>query len=726
MFKKNYSPKKLFSVKIKTTLFTGLLVLTLGVVFLFIASPVLAQVNTGLEFGANTGLANTDPRVVAAKVIRIVLSFLGIVAVGLVIFAGFLWMTSGGDEEKVRKAKKILINAVIGLAIILSAWGITTFIIGRLTNSFGGGPGGPGGGGGVGGGGGALGGGILESHYPARDARGVPRDTNIFVNFKEVMKEDTLITDSGQKDGNNNPIYYLNDSNIKIYRTDEGIDKSLAASQVYAYKTQDGKTFIFDPIDNLGSADEPIWYTVYLGNGIQTVKGQTAFGINGYDWNFEVSTKLDLESPYVKNVIPIYKDYEGKLTTGQGFSSFVNCVKKECGVDDLANCQDKNLGDARTKCGAWPMNTTVQINFSEAIDPRVIDPAYNSLKVYNFGPDPSNPVNMKFTEVAGKFVITNEYKTVEFVTDNFCGINSCGGEVYCLPANADLLGLVRAASLMPCVESLDCVKQYGNDYECAKTLGNPAKSACRRKDDQKKYYSKAYPASLDGVIDAANNSLDGNTPSGALDGSGGDEGSPYNFGGDKKPQGSSEALGIDDFYWYFFSNDTIDLTAPIIEKVDPEPAAKGINLKKTIDILFSKLMMKSSFKPDCGYFDDKGKELCYITLNEGGFWLNSYDEDVDGVKGITIHDKTHVEISHAKFEANTEYNVKVSSEVKDIFQNCYQPCDGPSIPGSYCMSAVDPEGYVCCYGNNFDDTPDCFPHYESSGNKNNETGATAD
>jgi len=45
----------------------------------------------------------------------------------LMVYAGFLWMTAGGVEENVTKAKSLLMQAVIGLAIVLSAYSITIF-----------------------------------------------------------------------------------------------------------------------------------------------------------------------------------------------------------------------------------------------------------------------------------------------------------------------------------------------------------------------------------------------------------------------------------------------------------------------------------------------------------------------------------------------------------------------------------------------------------------------
>ncbi len=51
------------------------------------------------------------------------------------IYAGFTLMTSSGDESKVEKAKSTLKNALIGLIVILISWGVTSFIITRLSNT---------------------------------------------------------------------------------------------------------------------------------------------------------------------------------------------------------------------------------------------------------------------------------------------------------------------------------------------------------------------------------------------------------------------------------------------------------------------------------------------------------------------------------------------------------------------------------------------------------------
>ena len=81
---------------------------------------------------ANTGLGGTDPRVIAAKVINVILGFLGIIAVVLILIGGFMWMTAAGNDDKVATAKKIMTAGIIGLVIVLAAFGIAKFVVNAL------------------------------------------------------------------------------------------------------------------------------------------------------------------------------------------------------------------------------------------------------------------------------------------------------------------------------------------------------------------------------------------------------------------------------------------------------------------------------------------------------------------------------------------------------------------------------------------------------------------
>ncbi|MFH0891811.1 MAG: pilin [Candidatus Falkowbacteria bacterium] len=82
-----------------------------------------------------TGLGNTDPREMAGSVINIFLGFLGIIAVLLILFGGFKWMTAAGDEGKVDEAKKLIAAGIIGLVVILAAFAIAQFVINALYNA---------------------------------------------------------------------------------------------------------------------------------------------------------------------------------------------------------------------------------------------------------------------------------------------------------------------------------------------------------------------------------------------------------------------------------------------------------------------------------------------------------------------------------------------------------------------------------------------------------------
>ena len=110
-------------------------------VFMF-ADSAFAQLDTGLGGLEETGLGSADIRIIIARMIRIVLGFLGIVALGFFLYAGVRWMTSGGNIDTVKKAQAIMVNAAVGIIIILSSYAITTFIINQLLEATGIGPGG--------------------------------------------------------------------------------------------------------------------------------------------------------------------------------------------------------------------------------------------------------------------------------------------------------------------------------------------------------------------------------------------------------------------------------------------------------------------------------------------------------------------------------------------------------------------------------------------------------
>jgi len=73
---------------------------------------------------------NTTQRAdtVANNIIKIVSGLLGILAVGVMIYGGFTFLTSTGDASKVAKGKKIVLYGLIGLIVALMAFAIVTFV----------------------------------------------------------------------------------------------------------------------------------------------------------------------------------------------------------------------------------------------------------------------------------------------------------------------------------------------------------------------------------------------------------------------------------------------------------------------------------------------------------------------------------------------------------------------------------------------------------------------
>jgi Na+-transporting methylmalonyl-CoA/oxaloacetate decarboxylase gamma subunit len=71
---------------------------------------------------------------IIGNIVNIVLSFLGVLLLVYLIYAGFLWMTSGGDSKKADSAMSYIQNAIIGLIIILASFAISNFVISNLVN----------------------------------------------------------------------------------------------------------------------------------------------------------------------------------------------------------------------------------------------------------------------------------------------------------------------------------------------------------------------------------------------------------------------------------------------------------------------------------------------------------------------------------------------------------------------------------------------------------------
>ena len=87
--------------------------------------------NAGLQSIFGTGGLNNSQSLsdLILNVIRLMLLFAGAIAVVFVIIGGYQYLVSAGNEETAEKGKKTLINAIIGIIVIVLAYAIINVIV---------------------------------------------------------------------------------------------------------------------------------------------------------------------------------------------------------------------------------------------------------------------------------------------------------------------------------------------------------------------------------------------------------------------------------------------------------------------------------------------------------------------------------------------------------------------------------------------------------------------
>jgi len=106
----------------------GLLV-AFGAFFLDI-DPASAQLIDLADNPANISGATAGEgsfRAIARKIVNFILYFLGLIATVMVIYGGFLYITSGGEDTE--KAKKVLMYAAIGIVVVLVSFALVKTLL---------------------------------------------------------------------------------------------------------------------------------------------------------------------------------------------------------------------------------------------------------------------------------------------------------------------------------------------------------------------------------------------------------------------------------------------------------------------------------------------------------------------------------------------------------------------------------------------------------------------
>ena len=143
------NPPQMRGIRRQTLKHSASFILLLFIVFSMINFSFISNANAvnwldkvsvgGLDkVGAVYGQDKSQPSkaiIVVATTVNIVLGLLGIIFLILILYAGFNWMTAGGEEEKVTKATEIITRAVIGLIIILASFAISKLVISQILSA---------------------------------------------------------------------------------------------------------------------------------------------------------------------------------------------------------------------------------------------------------------------------------------------------------------------------------------------------------------------------------------------------------------------------------------------------------------------------------------------------------------------------------------------------------------------------------------------------------------
>lgn len=101
------------------------------------ATAVIPQTMAQISFGGDKvqsglqGSKNTAD-VTIQNLIQNAMIFLAILAVCYGLYGGFLMLTAGGEEDKVKRGRTILIQVALGLVVIFLANSIVQFVLSRI------------------------------------------------------------------------------------------------------------------------------------------------------------------------------------------------------------------------------------------------------------------------------------------------------------------------------------------------------------------------------------------------------------------------------------------------------------------------------------------------------------------------------------------------------------------------------------------------------------------
>jgi len=107
--------------------------------FLLVTPTLATSVTEGLNTAADKGGISKSTGIpgMVGRVINALFGVLGVVFLAVILIGGYTWMTAGGNEESVGKAKKFILNGTFGIMVILLSYVLVFTIATSLNQAIG-------------------------------------------------------------------------------------------------------------------------------------------------------------------------------------------------------------------------------------------------------------------------------------------------------------------------------------------------------------------------------------------------------------------------------------------------------------------------------------------------------------------------------------------------------------------------------------------------------------
>lgn len=107
--------------------------LFIGFCAMFLGLANIANAAGPATIDLENPLGTTDMfTIIGGRVVKPVLGIIGSIALIMFVYGGFMWLTSGGSPDKIKKGRDVFMWSSIGIIVILSSYILLKFVFGAL------------------------------------------------------------------------------------------------------------------------------------------------------------------------------------------------------------------------------------------------------------------------------------------------------------------------------------------------------------------------------------------------------------------------------------------------------------------------------------------------------------------------------------------------------------------------------------------------------------------